>query len=248
VEDVDRLFGLPLEDFVRERDALAKRLRGEGDREGADAVKALGKPSAAAWAANQVLRTQRNDARALLAAGRELADAQERMLAGKGAPADLRGAAERERDAVDRLVAAAAGLLDGRGRGLSPALLDRVRDTLHAVALDSEAHEEAAAGRLGHERRAVGFGGPAPAAPARRGRQRDGEAAEREARRRAAEEARGRLREARAEATRCRAEARDAGRARDEAQRRLEAAEAALAAAERAVQDAQRAARPGRRS
>ena len=55
---IDRLYGLPLEAFVGERDALAKELRAAGRRDEAAAVKALTKPTVAAWAVNQALRTQ----------------------------------------------------------------------------------------------------------------------------------------------------------------------------------------------
>ena len=68
-DEVDPLYGLPLAEFVTERDALAKRLRADGRREDANAVKALRKPSVAAWAANQVLRSQPGQRDALLEAG-----------------------------------------------------------------------------------------------------------------------------------------------------------------------------------
>ena len=68
-DEVDALYGLPLDAFVPERDALAKRLRADKRREEADAVKALRKPSVAAWAANQVLRSQPGQRDALLEAG-----------------------------------------------------------------------------------------------------------------------------------------------------------------------------------
>src|ERR671929_31286 len=61
----DDLYGLPLDAFVPERDALAKRLRADNRREDAAAVRALRKPSVAAWAANQVLRSQPSKAREL---------------------------------------------------------------------------------------------------------------------------------------------------------------------------------------
>ena len=67
-DEVDALYGLPLDAFVPERDALAKRLRADKRREDADAVKALRKPSVAAWAANQVLRSQPGQRDALLTA------------------------------------------------------------------------------------------------------------------------------------------------------------------------------------
>ena len=50
-DPIDELYGLPLEDFVAQRDALAKRLRADGDRDAAAAVKKLPKPTRAAWAA-----------------------------------------------------------------------------------------------------------------------------------------------------------------------------------------------------
>src|SRR6478736_6685161 len=83
-DEVDALYGLPLDAFVPERDALAKRLRADKRREEADAVKALRKPSVAAWAANQVLRSQPGQRDALLEAGDALRAAQEDLLAGRG--------------------------------------------------------------------------------------------------------------------------------------------------------------------
>ena len=55
----DDLYGLPLDRFVAERGALAKALRADGRRDEASRVAALRKPSVAAWAVNQLARTQR---------------------------------------------------------------------------------------------------------------------------------------------------------------------------------------------
>jgi len=55
---IDDLYGLPLDRFVAERTALARELRGAGRREEAGEVAALRKPSVAAWAVNQLVRTQ----------------------------------------------------------------------------------------------------------------------------------------------------------------------------------------------
>ena len=57
--DQRELYGLPLDRFVAERAALAKSLRSEGQREQADQVAKRRKPSVAAWAVNQLVRTQR---------------------------------------------------------------------------------------------------------------------------------------------------------------------------------------------
>ncbi|HEX6580351.1 MAG TPA: hypothetical protein VF195_05715, partial [Actinomycetota bacterium] len=53
---IDELYGLPLERFTAERDALAKELASAGDRDGAARVKALRKPVVAAWAVNLLAR------------------------------------------------------------------------------------------------------------------------------------------------------------------------------------------------
>src|SRR5256885_1710261 len=55
-EVADELYGLPLRDFTKARDDHARRLRKEGRREVADAVKALRKPTLPAWALNQLAR------------------------------------------------------------------------------------------------------------------------------------------------------------------------------------------------
>jgi hypothetical protein len=168
----DDLYGLPLDRFVTERDRLAKALRAEGRREDATAVAALRKPSVAAWAVNQLVRTQRSDIDDLFGAGQALREAQSALLAGgRGTGHDLRDAMQQERAAAEKLVGAARGLLSSEGHELSPAVVERVADTLHAAALSDEAREAISEGRLERELRHVGLGvdvGSAPApAPAR---------------------------------------------------------------------------------
>ena len=173
--DVDRLYGLPLERFVAERDALAKALRADGRREDAAAVKALAKPSVAAWAVNQAVRARPAEARALWDAGDALARAQEDLLAGRGDARALRDAARGEQAARGALVDAARGLLNEAGRGLGEDALERADATLHAAAVDQAARADVAAGRAAQERRHAGLGllggdEAPPPAPARRGR------------------------------------------------------------------------------
>jgi hypothetical protein len=156
--ELDRLYGLPREEFTSARNELAKRLGREGEREAAGWVRGLEKPTAAAWAANQVVRTQRKPARALLRAGEELARMHEAVAGGKARPADLRKVVERERDALGQLVEAARGLLSAKGTPLSERTIDQVGETLHAAALDPHTREAVGAGRLTRERQAVGLG------------------------------------------------------------------------------------------
>ena len=59
-------------------------------------------------------------------------------------------------DAVEAVTAASAAAL---GDDAKPATLDRVRETLRGVGADDELRGEVAAGRVVHDREAVGFGG-----------------------------------------------------------------------------------------
>jgi hypothetical protein len=162
-QEIDALYGLPLERFTKARDELAAELRSRGEREAAAEVKGLAKPTAAAWAVNQVMRTQPSDARALLKAGERLRKAHEDAASGNASAQDLRDAANAERAAVERLSQAARGLTNANGRDLSESVLDRVTQALHAIASDSETRSLASAGRLSSEQRATGVAAfPAP--------------------------------------------------------------------------------------
>ncbi len=148
MDPLDELYGLPLAEFVPARDALAKA----GDR----SIKKLRKPSVAAWAVNQVVR--KPGLKPLLKAGDALIAAQEALLSGSGDGRTLRAARSGVDDAVGALRAAAAELRDEDGKPLTAATLDRVADTLHAVALDEGAREQVAEGRLERELQRAGLG------------------------------------------------------------------------------------------
>jgi chromosome segregation ATPase len=158
-KELDGLYGLPLEEFTNARNKLAGELRSSGEHEAADWVNALVKPTTAAWAVNQVMRTQRKDARALLGAGERLRKAHDDAATGNASAHDLRDAAAVERAAVGRLSRAARGLTDARGRGLSESILERVAETLHAISADHETRSLARIGRLSREQQATGTGG-----------------------------------------------------------------------------------------
>ena len=55
-DEVDRLYGLPLEEFTPARNELAKRLRKDGRKAEAARVGELAKPSLALWTVNQLAR------------------------------------------------------------------------------------------------------------------------------------------------------------------------------------------------
>jgi hypothetical protein len=155
-EEIDRLYGMPLDEFVHERDELARRLTRGGDREAGARIKALRKPTVGAWALNQAVRRRRAETDALLATGKRLRAAHEALLNG-GDPAVLRETMEEERSLTSALADCAEAIASETGRS-GPALRDRVRATLHAAAVQEEVREELAAGRFIREREAVGLG------------------------------------------------------------------------------------------
>src|SRR4051794_38140661 len=155
-ERIRRLYGLPLDQFTAERNALAAELRSAE-------VKALRKPSAAAWAVNQLVRAEPELVEALLGAGGELRQAHRQAASGKGAE-QLRAAGDAERAAVEALMARASAVL---GRAPSAALGQAMRDTLHAASSDDEARSLVASGTLVEGLRPVGLG-PVPASLAAR--------------------------------------------------------------------------------
>src|SRR3954447_14559935 len=75
-EVADRLYGLPPEDFIGTRDALAKDATTAGDKSLATAIKALRKPSVVAWALNQLVRQDRASVEQLISLGADLRQAQ----------------------------------------------------------------------------------------------------------------------------------------------------------------------------
>jgi hypothetical protein len=145
--EINRLYGLPLDQFTAARDELAKRLRGEGERGAADDVKRLRKPSLAAWALNQVRRNDPRRVDELIAAGERLRNAQERLLA-TGERGLLRDAAAEERRLAQELVRLGEGQLRDAGHPVSATVQSKLWATVHAVAGDQEARELLAAGRL----------------------------------------------------------------------------------------------------
>ncbi len=230
---MDALYGLPLEEFTPRRDELAKELR-PSDREAATWVKGLRKPSAAAWLLNQLARTQRADAQRLLESGDALRAAQNNILAGKGSSGELAGAAVEHDEAMRTLMGKAPGLLNREGVSPSSATLDRAAETLRATALDEEARDGFAAGRLTRERRASGMGFAAGApekAPSSRKKPAPDRTQERERARAAVETAKARHQAAREAVVELGRELREAERDAKAAQRRADRAAAALARA-----------------
>ena len=123
-DELDHLFQLPFGDFIAARNALAKAARRPD-------LKQLEKPSLAAWAVNQLHWHHRALLESLAAAATALREQHGQTLA--GARADVPAAEHTHREALRACLAAAKGLLAAGGHPATPATLDAIRDTLHAV-------------------------------------------------------------------------------------------------------------------
>jgi hypothetical protein len=231
-KELDRLYGLPLGEFTRARDELARDLRKAGNAEGADEVKALAKPSISAWAVNQLARKERMQIRSLLRAGEHLRKAQAEVLGGAG-PGGLQEPLQRQREAVAALVESAEGVLSSAGRATTEATLGRIRGTLAAAATDVEGTELLERGRLTRDLDPTGFGGLALEPIPTRPRPRKESKRASDTRKRRVEEARREVDGLRAEVAEWKATARRAKSEVTKAERASEAARKAAAKAEK---------------
>jgi hypothetical protein len=155
--ELDRLYGLPLDEFTAARNELARRLKADGNADDATQVRALARPSVPVWTINQLSRREPDTVRALLDAGSALRKEQERLLKGSGTADSLRAARAKEREAVHRLTERARAVLEDVGRPATAAMLERITETLEAAAVDDEGRRSLKAGRLTGELKPGGF-------------------------------------------------------------------------------------------
>jgi hypothetical protein len=148
-DPVDELYGLPPEDFVAARDALAKSVPA-ADR---PAVKALRRPTVAGWLVNQLARRHQELVEQLLDIGATLRAAQH---AGRGE--ELRAVSADRRAATDRLLAAARDIAAQSGRTLTVELQASVAGSLDAAVADAGSAAELRKGRLTDALSYAGFG------------------------------------------------------------------------------------------
>jgi hypothetical protein len=157
-DQLDRLYQAPLGEFVAARNELAATLNKAGDADGSKRVKALTKPSASAWAVNQLFWKERATFEAMIDAG----DALRNALA--SSPCD---AAEHERTAaVGEAVRRARALLEASGHKATEALMRRVVTTLDALASYGHDNPSPMRGRLTEDLKPPGFGAFAALTPA----------------------------------------------------------------------------------
>jgi hypothetical protein len=142
---VDELFSVEPSEFIAARDALVKELRDAGDKEGAAEVKALRRPTVAAWAINQLARLDPEGIEEVVEAGEALRTAS----LGRTGAKDLREAVARRRDVVKRLTEATKRILPSSSA--TETNLSAIAQTLEAASVDEQAAEELRRGRFSKE-------------------------------------------------------------------------------------------------
>ena len=153
-QEIDHLFTLPLAEFTPARNSLASSLKRAGNTKESERVKTLGKPSASAWAVNQLFWKHRKNFDRLIKAGEELRQAQAAQIAGKSA--DARKAGEARQEIIAELLRLATEILRGDGHNPSPDIIRRIGTTLEALSAYASLPEPAP-GRLTEDVQAPGF-------------------------------------------------------------------------------------------
>ncbi len=238
------LYGLPLDQFTAERNELVKRLRAAGDKEEAARVAKLRKPSTAAWAVNQLIRTQNKAVKELFKAGDQMIKAQSQAISGKGSADALKAATKKQRKTTAKLLEAAGGLLNSDGHELPANVRERVSETLRAAAVDPDSRKQVKTGCLAKELQFTGLPGFTTAAPRTSRTAEDKEKRRRDeqitAVREQKNEARQNLTQAKADLAGAEQELTAAQKRRDTAEHHARAAQAALTQAEDRLKQVQR--------
>jgi len=161
--EIDALFKLPLAEFTSVRNDLASRLKKTGQRDEAERVKSIQKPSSSAWAVNQLYWDHRDAFDRLIATSQRFSRAQASQHANKAA--DMREALAERREALSDLTREAGALLRVAGHNPAPDTMRRITATLEALTTGSSAANAPHAGRLVADIGPPGFESLAALAP-----------------------------------------------------------------------------------
>ncbi|MCK8433493.1 hypothetical protein G3I77_10725 [Streptomyces sp. D2-8] len=248
----DELYALRPEEFTAARASAVASARTAGDRELAERIRTLRKPSLAAWVSNLLVRSSPGEVAPLLRLGEGLRQAHQDLDG-----TQLRELSRRQHALIRALSLQARQLAKEAGHPIGESVQREVENTLHAVLADPEAARVWAGGRLAKPlSAAVGFPAaegaraqrPAPApAPSRPGKKPSGQQKRRLAQaRKDAEAAERELRKLQDEAAAAGQEAAEAKQQVDGLQRRVEELTGELESARNEHQQARFAERTAR--
>jgi hypothetical protein len=138
-----RLYALPFDEFVPARTAAAKAAAAESNRPLSQAIKALPKPSAAAWTVNMLAHHDPDAVRQLRDLGQTMQGAQAALDAGA-----LRELSRKRRKLLTEAVSAARLAAEQQGRPVSAPVAAEVEETLRAATADAAAAAAVQSGML----------------------------------------------------------------------------------------------------
>jgi hypothetical protein len=142
---IDELYKLPLDEFTKARNTLAKTLSGNDKKD----VTSLVKPSVAMWVVNQLYWHDAPTYKALVDASEKLRAAHRAALSGRNV--DTRKPGELHATTLEKALARASAIAEKQGAPLSDPARDAVRRTLAVLPTDEPP------GRLTREPLPVGF-------------------------------------------------------------------------------------------
>jgi len=147
----DELFALPLADFTPRRDLMAKEHK--ADKELSARIKALKKPSVAAWVVNLLVRREPGQLDQVLSVGAALREAQANLDGD-----ELRALTRQRRQLTAAITTQARGLAGQAGVKVTQAIADQVEATLTAAMVDEGAAVAVRSGLLVSALAATGVG------------------------------------------------------------------------------------------
>lgn len=136
----EELYGLPLAEFTPARDAKAKELKGTPL---AAQVKALKKPSVAAWVANLLVRHDTEQVDQVLAVGAALREAQASMSG-----EELRALTKQRRQLTSAVTTGARRIAREAGTRVTESVAEQVEATLTAAMVDEQCAQALRSGLL----------------------------------------------------------------------------------------------------
>jgi hypothetical protein len=139
----DEVYAATREEFVTLRDARSQEAKSAGDRDLADRIRKLPKPTLAAWAVNQFVRRHPKEADAVVALGGALRTAHENLTGD-----ELRALSRQRHDLVGALTERACN--EGRYIGITigGATAAQIHDTFDAAVTNPDAARTVRGGRL----------------------------------------------------------------------------------------------------
>ena len=158
----DELYALPPQSFTAARNTRVAEARNSGDREAAERLAALKRPTVSAWLVNLVALRRPAAVAELIAVGESIRAAQGTLTPGRQAAAALRDLSTQRRQAIDAVLADVRALAAEAGDPAPDTQhLAEAESTFAAAMADEESARLVRSGRLLKPLSYSGFGQPA---------------------------------------------------------------------------------------